>query len=569
MIPQNSLPVVPSMKGLERRQTSRKTVERFAYINIEPGNGGSVLNVSEGGLCFRSVAPVERNKAMRLWFWDHDRRIEIQGDLVWMNERLKTGGLRFTDLPVEAREPMRKWISPALALAPDQETVLSALRPHVSPPPGDNWPETRLDIGRSEQLAVILPKTTKAPLSSFAGGMAAGLLVAALVAAPFLFRSYKHQLGESLIYWGELFAARPHAQTQSVTPQPQSIPPSTNAQRTLQAPSTEPQTSRPSAEAITQEPQPEPKPTQNVVAVAHAVLPPPATIPPPEKVMSNVASDKAAADKARKQADSHPERIPSSQTQVPQIAPASPTPATSIAMASRLPQAAAAISTAGPTIASPAATVAPNSKVAPAKPGVPQLEPAAGIVQNTAKANGVSNSQLYFEIGKFKNEMLAKGETDKLVRLGFRATTAEKKHLWSTSYHLLVGPYNDDQAEGIRNKLLASGFKPQVFERGSRGFNIGGGCETMGRLLRSEPAANRIQMPAEGCVISWETYSNFAMVKFGAENNIVATANGRWVNRAITYPRDAFVYRVNDDGSRTLLEIQFAGMSHALVFGKS
>ncbi len=565
MIPQNSLPVVPSMKGLERRQTSRKTVERFAYINIEPSNGGSVLNVSEGGLCFRAVAPVERNKAIRLWFWDHDRRIEVQGDLVWMNERLKTGGLRFTDLPVEAREPMRKWISPALGLAADQETVLSALRPHVTPPPGDTWPATRLAMSSSEQLAVISPKTTRAPLSSFAGGMAAGLLVAALVAAPFLFRSYKHQLGESLIHWGELFTARPHAQTQSVSARSQSTPPSPNPQTTLQAPSAEPQTSGPSAEAITREPQPETKPPQNVVTVAHAVLPPPATTAAsPEKVASDVA-----ADKLRKQADSQPERTPSSQTQIPQIAPASPAPATSIAMASRLPQApAAAISTLAPTVASPAATVAPNPKVAPAKPRVPQLEPAAGIVQNTAKANGVSNSHLYFEVGKFKSEMLAKGETDKLVRLGLRATTAEKKHLWSTSYHLLVGPYNDDQAEGIRKKLVASGFKPQVFERGSRGFNIGGGCETMGQLLRSEPAV-RIQMPAEGCVISWETYSNFTMVKFGSENNTIATANGRWVNRAITYPRDAFVYRINDDGSRTLLEIQFAGMSHALVFGKS
>jgi len=540
-------------------------VERFAYINIEPGNGGSVLNVSEGGLCFRAVAPVERNKTIRLWFWNHDRRIEIQGSLVWMDEKLKTGGLRFTDLPVEAREPMRKWISPALAVAPDQETVLSALRPHVSPPPVDNWPETRLAMGSSEQLAVLSPNTTKAPSSSFAAGMAAGLLIAALVAAPFLFRSYKRQLGESLIHWGEVFAARPHAQTQSVSAQPQPTPPPTNPQTTTQAASAEPETSGPSAEAITRETQPEPKPTQNAVTVAHTVLPQPAkTVMPTEKVASDVASEKA-----RKPADSRPERIATSKTQAHQVAPASPAPATSIAMASRLPQApAAAISTVAPTITSPAAAIVPKSKVAPAKPAVPQLEPATGIVQNTGKANGVSITPLYFEVGKFKNEMLAKEATDNLVRLGLRATTAEKKHLWSTSYHLLVGPYNDDQAEAIRKKLVASGFKPQVFERGSRGFNIGGGCETMGQLLRSEPA-NRIQMRPEGCVISWETYSNFTMVKFGSENNTVATANGRWVNRAITYPRDAFVYRVNDDGSRTLLEIQFAGMSHALVFGKS
>ena len=168
-------------------------------------------------------------------------------------------------------------------------------------------------MSSSEQLAVISPKTTRAPLSSFAGGMAAGLLVAALVAAPFLFRSYKHQLGESLIHWGELFTARPHAQTQSVSARSQSTPPSPNPQTTLQAPSAEPQTSGPSAEAITREPQPKTKPPKNAVTVAHAVLPPPATTAAsPEKVASDVAADKLG-----KQADSQPERTPSSQTQIP------------------------------------------------------------------------------------------------------------------------------------------------------------------------------------------------------------------------------------------------------------
>ena len=78
------------MKGLERRQTSRKTVERFAYINIEPSNGGSVLNVSEGGLCFRAISlQLSEIRQFVCGFRDHDRRIEVQGDLVWMNERLE------------------------------------------------------------------------------------------------------------------------------------------------------------------------------------------------------------------------------------------------------------------------------------------------------------------------------------------------------------------------------------------------------------------------------------------------------------------------------------------------
>ncbi len=76
-------------------------------------------------------------------------------------------------------------------------------------------------------------------------------------------------------------------------------------------------------------------------------------------------------------------------------------------------------------------------------------------------------------------------------------------------------------------------------------------------------------MRLEDCALSWETYSTHAMVTFAQENTIVATADGKWVKREIRYKRDAFVYRTNADGSQTLVEIQFAGMSHALLFDKS
>jgi len=90
----------------------------------------------------------------------------------------------------------------------------------------------------------------------------------------------------------------------------------------------------------------------------------------------------------------------------------------------------------------------------------------------------------------------------------------------------------------------------------------------MSRMLRSGMITGT-QMPAAECVISWETYSTHAKVKFLEDNSLVDTADGKWVNRGVRYERDAFVYRKNDDGTRTLLEIQFAGMSHALVFDKS
>jgi len=44
----------------ERRQIPRTAMERLAYIDIEPNNGGIVLNVSPDGLCFLCGSPVSR-----------------------------------------------------------------------------------------------------------------------------------------------------------------------------------------------------------------------------------------------------------------------------------------------------------------------------------------------------------------------------------------------------------------------------------------------------------------------------------------------------------------------------
>src|SRR5580700_7832320 len=101
----------------ERRQTPRTTVGRLAYIDIEPDNGGSVLNVSEGGLCFDSIAPIQRNSTIRFWFSECNQRIEVQGTLAWTDDRRKTGGVRFATLSAEAREQIRNLIRQPKLLA--------------------------------------------------------------------------------------------------------------------------------------------------------------------------------------------------------------------------------------------------------------------------------------------------------------------------------------------------------------------------------------------------------------------------------------------------------------------
>src|SRR5271169_401621 len=119
------------MVNTKRRQAPRMTVNELAYVNLGPDNGGIILNISEGGLCFQSTAPVQRTEAIRFWFSYRNRRvypdvgqawkdeaqtrgvsrfIEAGSELAWIDDTQKKGGLRFTKLGPEAREQIRDLI---------------------------------------------------------------------------------------------------------------------------------------------------------------------------------------------------------------------------------------------------------------------------------------------------------------------------------------------------------------------------------------------------------------------------------------------------------------------------
>src|SRR5215475_12344987 len=99
------------MVTVERRQVPRKRLERLAYIEIEPDNGGIVLNASDEGLCFHSFAPVHKNGPLRFVLLDHNCRIEASGQLMWADEMRKVGGLRFTSFSGDGRERINDWIA--------------------------------------------------------------------------------------------------------------------------------------------------------------------------------------------------------------------------------------------------------------------------------------------------------------------------------------------------------------------------------------------------------------------------------------------------------------------------
>jgi cell division septation protein DedD len=97
------------MMQQERRQYSRKTLNPLPYINLPSDNGGIVLEVSEQGLRFRAIAPIEQSGPIPFSFTSRSNLVAGMGELVWFDQANKTGGLRFTELPYNALEQIRKW----------------------------------------------------------------------------------------------------------------------------------------------------------------------------------------------------------------------------------------------------------------------------------------------------------------------------------------------------------------------------------------------------------------------------------------------------------------------------
>src|SRR5438309_11014428 len=98
--------------NLDRRQRLRIVPNELVFLQLERDDGGTVLDVSEGGLGFETFAPVNPNGPVHFWFSLNLRdRIEAWGEVVWTNATKKCGGLRFLRLSEEARAQIRRWMT--------------------------------------------------------------------------------------------------------------------------------------------------------------------------------------------------------------------------------------------------------------------------------------------------------------------------------------------------------------------------------------------------------------------------------------------------------------------------
>lgn len=117
------------MVVLERRRLSRITPYELAFIGIGPENGGIVLNVSAEGLCFESAARVERSLPFHFSLTDHNDAHTSIGEIMWIDETSKLGGIRFTSLTRKDRRQMDHLLTDPVVFNCENNASTKIVRP--------------------------------------------------------------------------------------------------------------------------------------------------------------------------------------------------------------------------------------------------------------------------------------------------------------------------------------------------------------------------------------------------------------------------------------------------------
>lgn len=540
----------------ERRSSPRTKLQRLAYIHIEPDNGGIVLDASSDGLGFHSMSAIERNGPMHFSLQEQNRRIDVCGELIWTDEMQKSGGLKFTTLTSEARSQIGEWVSRP-EITEEQHSTVGAAFLRAFPGLGmRRQPLPGSFAGSFSAARTVLKARVQVRLSSFSGGVLAGIIASSLVfCLAYLGYGYRHQFGESLIRWGERLAQRSEGSKAGLGNGPgvQGIASGAQAASTITRRVETPA----AADRIPDSKVPHEAKTNARATARPAVgatitkLNPPPRAPAAGRVTSPVHRDDLVARKST--IATAPTANPTTPADVkPSVALAenrvlTPNAQSPAMTAQALPQPSDS-SPRGPLVKAPDASVPNIFTHSPSRTAV-------DIIPAPSFADFVP-PQMFFDLGKFKQQALAQDFRDQVAQLGFPTSVVQRGHLWMNSFQVLVGPYiSEVEEKKINSELLSRGYKPRPFERGSHDISF-----------RSRVSIERTRLPVGDFHIGWESYVTDAKVKFTMGGDEIVSTSGRWMKRGRKYANNEYVYLNQPDGSRPLVEIHFAGLDRALVF---
>ena len=105
-------------------------LEQLVYVELEHGNGGMMLGVSEEGFSFRAVTPINDSGTIHFAFLiDGTQKLEGLGTIEWVQEGGKVAGIQFTDVNPDFERSLGRWLARLKdPLRPPQRTEIAAGR---------------------------------------------------------------------------------------------------------------------------------------------------------------------------------------------------------------------------------------------------------------------------------------------------------------------------------------------------------------------------------------------------------------------------------------------------------
>ncbi len=418
--------------NIERRKFPRTQPEKLTYIHLQSDNGAIILNFSEDGLCFRSAGPMLETGPVRFTFsLQPGQQPQAIGELVWTDKARKKGGLRLTEFPAEARNPLnvRRGRLPDQTIENMSSDNISApmelgaaVPTQKSPSASSSTPGADKAISRDAQAAPVALTTPSRAIVRIAGKprrryrlptipwdawrdwttinwrvvVGFAVLIISLVA---LARAYADRIEQSMAY------DQATSDNLSLADQP--------------APASEP--SQPFS------------PLQELRAQIAA--------------LQSEDGDEDRRRSSRADADSAKSNV--SQQNVPDPITYSPaTPATD---------------TRTDTSAQSVQAKADASEAALSADAAPSSDVPSEATPKAEEVEADPASSTYYDVGNFKDLARADKATDDLGKLGFRAIVVHKMLLWMGSFHVVVGPFSNDQdSEAARSRLENLGFSPRI-----------------------------------------------------------------------------------------------------------
>src|SRR6202790_5650679 len=82
------------------RRFARQKFESLVYADLGPGNGGFPINISEMGMAFQGIQPVEKDQVIcvKVKLPGMKEVVETMGQVIWLNDLGKGGGLELMNM---------------------------------------------------------------------------------------------------------------------------------------------------------------------------------------------------------------------------------------------------------------------------------------------------------------------------------------------------------------------------------------------------------------------------------------------------------------------------------------